>query len=696
MKQLVLFIADLNCPTCGEKIIKRLEQLDFVQEVSINYVNNIIYISVSKDSETNRNIIIKNIKAVSDVEVSFKNKLVKEHNIKDILVKNINLLIGIGLLIISFVIFPNINNKTIVNGIYIIIYIIIAYKVLFKSIKNIFKGDIFDENFLMSVATIGALFINQYDEAIAVMLFYNIGELLEDFAVNKARSSISETLDLRSNIMHIYKDHKIIDINPNDVVVNDIMVINPGEKVAVDGIIIKGDSYFDTSSLTGENVAKHLGENDKILAGYINNNSVIEARVTTTNSESTASKILALVENGAKNKTHIEKFITKFAKIYTPVVITIALSLIIFPLLVTNHVSYNDIYQALTFLVIACPCALVISIPLGLFAGIGRASKEGIIIKGGNYLQALENVTNIVFDKTGTLTEGNFDIINIKGLEVDNNTLLKIASYGESFSNHPIAKSIIKHYGKTIDKSLVSNYQEIPGKGISFKLANETYYMGNYKLISEHHYQLQPINTYNTIIYVLNTKAVLGYIEVGDNIKKTSLATILGLKQLGINNIYMLSGDNQACGEAIAKQLQIPYGHFDLLPQNKVNEFAKIKKTHPGISVFVGDGMNDAPVLALADVGISMGGMGSDASINASDIVLMKDDPYGVIKAIKIAQKTRHILNQNLIIILGVKILLMLLIFTNHAAMWLGVFGDVGVCLITILNAIKILKYKIN
>lgn len=577
----------------------------------------------------------------------------------------------------------------------LISYLFLGWRVLITSIKNVLHGEIFDENFLMAVATIGALIIKQYPEAVAVMLFYEIGELFQEYAVDSTRRSIESVMDLRVEEVSIKNGETIINKKPAEAQVGEIMVVKPGERIALDGIIVSGQTQVDTSSITGEFVPRTINQGEEILSGYINKTNVIEVQITTPESESTVSRILNLVSNANSKKTHIERFITKFAKYYTPIVVGLALFIGIVPSLIDPTNASSWIYKALTFLVVSCPCAIVISVPLGLFAGLGSASSNGILIKGSNYLEALNSVDTIVFDKTGTLTKGEFRVTEIKAINRSNDELLKIAAYGESFSNHPIAKSIVREFNQELDTSLVTNYQEIAGYGIEMEFNNHHYSLGNDKFLAKYDLAVPKIEVNGSVVFIIEDQRYIGYIVIGDTLKDNSKLAIKTLKKLGVKKTVMLTGDREASALKIKEALGIDEVHAQLLPDQKVEEVEKIiNQDSNKLVAFVGDGMNDAPVLARADVGISMGGLGSDAAVEASDIVLMEDDPLSIAKAMIIAKKTKSILNQNIIFAIGVKILIMILVLTNHANMWAGVFGDVGVTVLAIINSMRALKVR--
>ena len=578
-------------------------------------------------------------------------------------------------------------------------YIIAGGEVLLRAFKNILRGQVFDENFLMAIATIGAFAIGEFPEGVAVMLFYEVGEMFQDYAVNKSRKSISDLMNIRpdfANLIDLNGEEKRV--SPESVNVGSIIVVRAGEKVPLDGVVLSGEATLDVSALTGESLPKEVEAKDDVLAGSINKSGLLKIKVTKSFGESTVSKILDLVENAGNKKSPTEKFITKFARYYTPVVVFSALALAIIPPLVISGESFSPwISRALIFLVVSCPCALVVSIPLGYFAGIGLASKNGILIKGSNYLEALNNVESIVFDKTGTLTKGTFKVRKSESTsKLTNEELLKLGAYTEYYSNHPIAKSIVSEFNEEINKDLISNYEEISGKGIKVDIDGETFLAGNSKLMDMFNIKITPIHEIGTVVYLANENSELGYIVISDEIKEDSKEAIRGLKEIGVKQTIMLTGDNEKVGDSVAKELGLDKAYCSLLPQNKVEKLEQIfeDKSKGKKVAFVGDGINDAPVLARADIGIAMGGVGSDAAIEAADVVIMDDKPSKIIKAIKIAKKTNKIVWQNIIFALGVKIIILIFGALGMANMWEAVFGDVGVTLIAVINSSRILKNK--
>lgn len=590
------------------------------------------------------------------------------------------------------------QNIWINNVLFLISYLIVGLNILKKAFRNIFRGKVFDENFLMTVATLGAFSIGEFSEAVAVMLFYQVGELFQSFAVDKSRKSISSLMNIRPDYANILKNNKEEKVNPEDVKIGDIIIVKPGEKVPLDGIVIEGKSSIDTKALTGESVPRSVKKDDEILSGCINLNGVIKLKVCKEFGESTVSKILNLVENASSRKSKSENFITKFAKYYTPVVVIIAVFIAFLPPLVVKEASFIDwIYRALSFLVVSCPCALVISIPLSFFGGIGGASKMGILIKGSNYLEALANTEIVVFDKTGTLTEGVFEVQKINPIGISEDELLKIAVHSENYSNHPISKSLKNAYSKEIDKNIISKTEELSGRGIAAIVDDKDILIGNEKLMNENNINFSVCKDVGTILYVAINKEYAGYILISDKIKKDSKKTINNLKDRKIKTI-MLTGDKKEVGESVSNSLNMDGVYTELLPDGKVEKVEDLikQKSEKGKLAFVGDGINDAPVLALADIGIAMGGLGADSAIEAADIVIMTDEPSKISNAINLSKKNMRIVKENIIFAISVKVLVLLLSALGISTMWEAVFADVGVAIIAILNSLRMLRIIIT
>ncbi len=600
-----------------------------------------------------------------------------------------NKLIKIIISAILFIVASILKDTNIKILLFLIGYLVVGFSVLREAFENIIKGKFFDENFLMSVATIGAFMIQEFSEAVAVMLFYQVGELFQDYAIAKSKKSIASLMDIRPEYANILKNKEIKKVDPNTVKIDDIIVIKPGEKVPLDGVIIDGESLLDTKALTGETIPKRVLKDDHILSGAINTSGVIKVRVEKTFSNSTVSKILELVANATDKKTKEENFITKFAKVYTPIVVLVALLLAFIPPLIFN-VSFNAcLYRALSFLVVSCPCALVISIPLSFFGGIGAASKIGVLVKGSNYLEKLNNVDTIVFDKTGTLTEGVFEVIDVNPVNISKDGLLKLAVSAEVYSNHPISLSIRQAYQKEIDNNLIKETKEIPGYGIKALIDNKKVLVGNEKLLLKNNIAFKPCKDVGTIIYVACNKEYMGYIRIADKIKDDAYRAIDKFKKIGINNFVMLTGDKEITAKYVAQELGISSYYASLLPDGKVKKMLELKQKSN--IIFVGDGINDALVLAEAPIGVGMGAIGSDAAIEASDIVLMNDELSKIPEAIYIAKKTVHIVKENIYFIILIKILVLVLSALGISTMWEAVFADVGVTVISSLNALRVL-----
>lgn len=598
-----------------------------------------------------------------------------------------------SILLIIAVILKNVNNivSIILFG---VSYLVIGYDILLKAIKNIKRGRIFDENFLMAFATIGAICINELAEAVTVMLFYQIGELFQDYAVNKSRKSIIELMDIRPDYANVIREDKHIKINPTLVKVGEIILVKPGEKIPLDGIVVEGTSMLNTLALTGESVPRRVSVNDEVLSGYINNDGILKIKVTKNFNNSTVSKILDLVENASSRKSNSENFISKFAKYYTPTVVIIAVILAIFPSLILNQSFSIWIYRALSFLVVSCPCALVVSIPLSFFAGLGASSQIGVLVKGSNYLEALSNVNVIVCDKTGTLTEGVFEVQEISPVDISKDELLMYATYAESFSNHPISLSLKNSYDKKINTKKIIDTKEISGKGVYAKIEGKDILVGNEKLMNEYKIKFKKSNFIGTIIYVAIDNKYAGYIGISDKIKDDSYKAIKLFRINNINKIIMLTGDKDEISKNVYNELKLDGYYSELLPQDKVKIVEDLikEKSNEDKLLFIGDGINDAPVLALSDIGVAMGGIGSDAAIEAADVVIMTDEISKIADAIDISKKTMKIVKENILFAISVKIIVLILSMLGIVTMWSAVFSDVGVSVLAILNALRILK----
>ncbi|WP_244833789.1 heavy metal translocating P-type ATPase [Clostridium sp. BJN0001] len=702
-----LFLKGLGCANCANKIEAKVKKLEEIDEAALNFSLSVLQIEL--EDENQKDIVIDKVKKIvkeieKDVIVSEydaenirNNKSCnlkecrEENKFKAVVFKNKCLFIAIAVYIFAFILK---KNSSISFVLFMISYLLAGYEVLSSALKNITKCKIFDENFLMALATVGALIIGQYSEAVAVMLFYQLGEMLEDMAVDHSKNSIKSLLKVKANYANVIKNGTEIKVFPEDVDISDIILLKPGERVPLDGIVLEGNGNIDTSALTGESYPKYVSKNDEVLSGCINLNSILKLKVTKKLNESTITRILNLVQNAGNKKAKTEKFITKFCKFYTPAVVFLALAISIIPPIILNQSFSIWVYRALLFLVVSCPCALVISVPLTLFSGIGKASKNGILVKGGNYLESLKNVGVVVFDKTGTLTKGTFKVSKIIPEEISEEEILKKAAIAENFSNHPIAKSIVKAYGKIISKDDIKDYKEISGFGISGIIEGSNTLVGNIKLMKKNNINVPKIDTAGTIIYVAVNKKYVGSIIIEDEIKEDSKEAISLLKTLGIRKTVMLTGDNEKSAKKTAEIVGVDEYLSSLLPEDKVKKLEELinnQKDNKKV-VFVGDGINDAPVLARADIGIAMGGIGSDAAVEAADVILMKDKPKSLADAIKIAIRTNIILKENIFFSLGVKILVLIFGALGFATMWEAVFADVGVTLIAVINSMRAFK----
>lgn len=703
-----LILHGLCCANCAAKIERESANIPGVQVATMNFMLKKLILEI--EDENKLTDIIENAKRIvkkiePDVKIIIeghdkKNSLethAHEHENGELDKEN---LVKIALGAVAFGIATVFKFTSGIEFIlYLVSYLLIGGDVLLKAIKNIGKGQVFDENFLMCIATIGAFSIRQFPEAVAVMLFYQVGEFFQDLAVDRSRKSISELMNIRPDFANIKDGQSIKKVSPEEVKVGDFIIVKPGEKIPLDGKVVDGESVLDTSALTGESVPREVKAGDSVLSGVINKSGLLTIKVTKEFAESTVAKILDLVENASSKKAPIENFITRFARYYTPVVVILSAALAFLPPIFISGATFSEwIYRALVFLVVSCPCALVVSIPLGFFGGIGGASKNGILVKGGNYLEALNDVEIVVFDKTGTLTKGVFKVTEINPKNnVAKSELLEYAAFAESYSNHPIASSILAAYGKSINKSEMSEYNEISGQGLKVKVRGKEILTGNARLMSSSNILYQNIESIGTIVHVAVDKKYAGYIVIADEIKEDSKKTIQALKSVGVKRVIMLTGDNKYVADKVAKQLGLDEVYSELLPHQKVEKLEQIdkKKSNNSKLVFVGDGINDAPVLARADIGIAMGGIGSDAAIEAADVVIMTDEPSKIATAIKIAKRTKSIVWQNIVFALGVKAVILVLGALGIATMWEAVFGDVGVALIAVLNAMRAMKIKI-
>ena len=690
-EELQLTLEGLNCANCARKIEEKVGKMEGVKESNLNFTTTTLNVKLERKVKEEHAINeIKKIVEALEPHVKVEKKVSGKTNVQRAKFEvKPTLIIGTILYLIAVI---GDFKGALALILFVASYLLIGGKVVLTAIKNIARGQLFDENFLMTVATIGAFSISEYPEAVAVMLFYEIGETIQGYAVNKSRSSISSLMDIRADYANIIIDGKEKKVSPETVKVEDIILVKPGEKIPLDGIVVEGESFVDTSALTGESVPRKIAVNDEILSGGINTNGVLKVKVTKKFGESTVSRILEMVENAANKKANTEKFITKFAKVYTPIVVALAILIAVVPSIFIKDALFSTwLYRALVFLVVSCPCALVVSVPLGFFAGIGGASKKGVLVKGSNYLELLKDLETVVFDKTGTLTEGVFTVTEINTNNIQKEKLIEVAAMAESFSNHPIAISIIKEYGKEIDKEVIEEYEEIAGHGIKAVINNEEILIGNAKLMNQFNISYNEVDSIGTVVYCAINGEFKGSIVISDKIKENAAEALMNLKAAGVKKTVMLTGDNKKTAEKVGEKVNIDEVHSELLPLGKVKEVEKLLKASNknGRLAFVGDGVNDAPVLARADIGIAMGGIGSDAAIEAADVVLMKDDINALVDAINVSKKTNKILWQNIIFALGVKVIVMVLGTFGIANMWTAVFADVGVTIIAIINSTR-------
>lgn len=739
-----LVLNGLDCANCANKIETKVNKINGVKEATVNFSTTLLIAEIKEESLKDEIIneiksIVKKLEPDVKVEEKLNNKVIKnttseckgsccstsfengevkkctektkinknethnhthsnglsENNARVIEYIKENIMLIIGTLIYLVALAYNGNNNSVSIILFIASYLVIGGEVILTALKNITNGEIFDENFLMSIATIGAFFIGEYPEAVAVMLFYQIGEVFQGYAVNKSRKSISSLMNIRADYANVLRSNNEVKVSPEDVSLNEVILIKPGERVPLDGVVLSGESFLDTSALTGESVPREIKAGDEILSGEINNSGILKVRVTKEYGESTVARILELVENASNKKAPTEKFITKFSKIYTPIVVLVAvLVAIIPPIFIKGAVFSEWLYKALSLLVVSCPCALVVSIPLGFFSGIGAASKKGVLVKGGNYLEALKESEIIVFDKTGTLTKGVFKVTSINAKNISKDELLEITALGEANSNHPIAVSIAEAYGRKINKNEIESYKEVAGHGVEAIIRGKNVLLGNSKLMIKNNIFYDKVNTIGTIVHIAINSEYKGNIIISDEIKENVKEAIVELKNAGIKKTVMLTGDSKEVAEKVANDIGIDEVYSELLPSDKVNKLEEVlsKKVGNGKVLFVGDGINDAPVLARADIGIAMGGVGSDAAIEAADVVLMKDKIESISDAIRISRKTNKILWQNIIFSLFIKVAVMILVVAGLTNMWAAVFADVGVTLLAVLNSMRIIR----
>ena len=721
--EIKLVLSGLNCANCANKIEAKVNKINGIENASLNFSTTVLTVEINKEEEKDNIVneiksIVKKLEPHVNVIEKSDDKYIKvnkvectsrcctdnhghshthEFNEGNRLLGYIkdNLLLIIGAIVYVIALAYKSNENLLSFILFGISYLIIGREVILNAIKNILRGEIFDENFLMSIATIGAFLVGEYPEAVAVMLFYQIGEVFQGYAVNKSRKSISSLMNIRADYANVLRNGREIKVSPEEVSINETIIVKPGERVPLDGTVLEGKSFIDTSALTGESVPREVTDGNEILSGSINNNGVLKVKVDKEYGESTVARILELVENASNKKAPTEKFITKFAKVYTPIVVAIAILVAIIPSIIIKDSNFSEwIYKALSILVVSCPCALVVSIPLGFFSGIGAASKKGILVKGGNFLEALKNSEIVVFDKTGTLTKGIFEVTEINSINISKEELLEITAIGESLSNHPIAVSITKAYRNKVNKDEIKDYKEISGYGIEVNIKGNDVLIGNSKLMKINNIEYNDIDSIGTIVHVAINGEYKGNIVISDEIKENVKESLSELKEVGIKKTIMLTGDNKSVAEKVAMDIGIDEVYSELLPGDKVSKIEDIlnKGTSKGKVLFVGDGINDAPVLARADIGVAMGGIGSDAAIEAADVVLMKDNIEEISEAIRISRRTNIILWQNIIFSLGIKIIVMLLVILGLTNMWAAVFADVGVTLIAVLNSMRIIR----
>ena len=730
--EIKLVLNGLDCANCANKIEDKVNKINGVKEATVNFSTTVLTAEIKEENLKSEIIneiksIVKKLEPHVKVEEKIDNKEIKnktkactssccskdndhhegskdkiheqshekeESSNGKIEILKDNWLLIVGAIIYAIALLYNGNNKISII-LFVASYLAIGGEVILTAIKNILRGEVFDENFLMSIATIGAFFIGEYPEAVAVMLFYQIGEVFQGYAVNKSRKSISSLMNIRADYANVLRNGSEFKVSPEEVNLEEIIVIKPGERVPLDGTVIEGTSFLDTSALTGESVPREVKTGDEILSGAINDNGVLKVKVNKEYGESTVARILELVENASNKKAPTEKFITKFSKVYTPIVVFIAIIVAIVPPLLIKDATFSEwLYKALSLLVVSCPCALVVSIPLGVFSGIGAASKKGILVKGGNYLEALKESEIVVFDKTGTLTKGVFKVTNINAKNISEDELLEITAIGESNSNHPIALSIANAYGKEINKNEIESYKEVAGHGVEAIIKGKKVLLGNSKLMKSNNISYDEVDTIGTIVHIAIDGEYKGNIVISDEVKENVKEALTELKSVGIKKTIMLTGDSKVVADKVAKAIGIDEVHADLLPSDKVNKVEEIlnKKSANGKVLFVGDGINDAPVLARADIGIAMGGVGSDAAIEAADVVLMKDKVEAISEAIRVSRKTSKILWQNIIFSLAIKVAVMILVIFGLTNMWAAVFADVGVTLLAVLNSMRIIR----
>ncbi len=685
-------LQNLDCANCAAKIEKALNEMQELNNVKLNFSTSTLSFETSSIDNNLLNKIEKEIQKIEKEVIIQKEEQKLQRTFWQLLDKKL-LLITLVAILLTYISYNYISSSTLQLIVYLIAYFLVGWDVIFKAIKNIANGKVFDEHFLMGIATIGAFILGEYVEGIAVMIFYQVGEMFQAVAVNNSRDSINSLLDIKPEYANVKQNDKIIQKKPEEVNLEDIILVKVGEKVPVDGVLISENSSFDTSAITGEFKPKTLKKENEVLSGFINLSNASYIKVTSLYKDSTVAKIIELIENASSKKAKAEKFITKFATIYTPIVVILAVFLAILPPLLIEDALFRDwVERALIFLVISCPCALVVSIPLSFFSAIGAVSKRGVLVKGANYIEKLTEIQNIIFDKTGTLTYGVFEVTKIKSFESNNDELLKFAAYAESFSTHPIAKSIVNAYKQEIDSTKISFHEELSGLGVKATIENKEILIGNERLLKKFNIQTKEIEEKQNVVYIAINNIFAGYIVVSDIIKVEAKEVIAELKKLNIEKIYMLTGDKKEVALNVANTVGIDEVKYELLPQDKLSNFEEIKKQTNKITAFVGDGINDAPALANSDVGFAMGGVGSDIAVKSADIVILNDNITCISDAIKIARKTKVIVYQNIIFIMAIKIGFLILGAGAMISMKEAIFADVGVALLAIFNSMRILK----
>lgn len=690
-----LILEGLSCSSCAAKIQHQVNGISGVKQASLDFSTAKLRLEYEHPTalttilEKTKTIIKQTEPDVNIVDPSLEAKIKPRSWFNRRLLVIMSALIFFALALL-FNVTP--ESRYIL---YLIAYGISGYSILFKAARNLTKGEVFDENFLMSIATLGAFVIGEYAEGVAVMLFFQIGEYFQSLAVDRSRNSITALMNIRPDYAHKLEGDQTITTTPDLISIGDLILVKPGERIPLDGEIISGKSSLDTSALTGESLPRDVSPGVEVYSGFVNNSGVLTIKVTKSYQESTATKIIELMETAASKKAPTEKFITKFARYYTPVIVLLAVALATIPPLFIADASFNDwIYRALVFLIISCPCALVVSVPLSVFSGIGAASRHGILVKGGNFLEAFTEIDTIAFDKTGTLTKGDFQVSKIVTAGFSQDQLLEYAAYGESYSNHPIAQSILHAYNRKVDQSQIGDYQEIAGEGVAAIIKGKEVAIGNRKLMERYDLDYPDVDTIGTIVYIAVANQYVGYIVISDTLKQDTKDGIIQLKQLGIKNMVMVSGDNSQVANAIGRELGIDHVHGELLPEDKINVVSNLIDRGHKVA-FVGDGINDAPVLARSNIGVAMGGLGSDAAIEAADVILISDKISQLPTTIRISRYTRKIVWQNIVFALGIKVVFLLLGAMGIATLWEAVFADVGVTILAVLNATRALRLKL-